>query len=373
MPKPPPQPIPVFASFSGAGGVERMLINLIRGFVELGFPVDLLMAGSKSPHLARLPDGVRRIPLGSRHTLPSAVGVARYLRRQRPEALLVAKDRAGRAAVLARRLAGVDTRIVLRLGTNLSAAMGERSALTRALRYAPIRLLYPFIETIVAVSAGVAADTATVAAYPAARISVIRNPVITPELYRDAARPCSHPWLQKPRGARVPVIVGAGRLQRQKDFPTLIRAFALLRARRACRLLLLGDGRGRAALVELIAALGIGADVDLPGFQQNLYPFLANADLFVLASAWEGSPNVLTEAMALGTPVVATDCPSGPRELLADGRYGPLVPVGDAAALAHAMARTLDGPLPPDVLTAAVSEYAQEASTRHYLQVLGRG
>jgi glycosyltransferase involved in cell wall biosynthesis len=364
--------VPVFASFSGAGGVERMLVNLMRGFVELGHPVDLLTACDDSPHLARLPDAVRRITLGSRHTLPSAIGLARYLRRQRPPAILVAKDRAGRAAVLARRMAGVDTRIVLRLGTNLSAAMSGRSALVRALRYAPIRLLYPRIDHIIAVSAGVAADTASVARYPEARISVIRNPVITPDLLRDAAKPCAHPWLQQPRGARVPVVVGAGRLQRQKDFPTLIRAFALLRQRRPCRLLVLGDGRGRAALAALIAQLGIGADVELAGYQQNLYPFLANADLFVLSSVWEGSPNVLTEAMALGTPVVATDCPSGPRELLADGRYGPLVPVGDATALADAMARTLDGPLPPDVLTAAVGEYTQEASTRRYLELLGR-
>lgn len=367
-----PPPIPVFASFSGAGGVERMLVNLMRGFVDFGHPVDLLMAGRDSPHLTRLPGAVRRIHLGSRHTLPCAIGLARYLRRERPETMLVAKDRAGRAATLARRLAGVDTRIVLRLGTNLSAAMRHRLALTRALRYFPIRLLYPSIDHIVAVSAGVAADTASVAHYPSERISVIRNPVITPELLREAALPCPHPWLQQPRGTGLPVIVGAGRLQRQKDFATLIRAFAQLRAKRPCRLLLLGEGRGRTPLTELIAGLGIGADVELPGYQEHLYPFLANADLFVLSSAWEGSPNVLTEAMALGTPVVATDCPSGPRELLADGRFGPLVRVGDAAALSDAMARTLDGPLPPDVLTAAVSDYTQEVSTHRYLKLLGR-
>ena len=364
------QPIVVFASFSGTGGVERMLVNLMRGFVDLGRTVNLLLVGADSPHLERLPAEVRRIDLGTKHSFLAAFGLARYLRRNRPTALLAAKDRAGRAAVLARRLAGTDTRIVLRLGTNLSAAMAERSAPSRWLRYAPIRWTYPSIDRIVAVSNGVAEDTARIARVPHSQISVIRNPVITPDLAEQAALPCSHPWLADHGGARVPVIVGAGRFQRQKDFPTLIRAFAWLRAQRSCRLLLLGDGRGRAALEALVQDLGIDADVDLPGFQPNLYPFLAGADLFVLSSAWEGSPNVLTEAMALGTPVVATDCPSGPREILDDGRLGPLVPVADVHALSDAMAATLDRALDPQTLRDAVADYDQTVSAGRYLAML---
>jgi len=369
MPESPP-PVAVFASFSGAGGVERMLVNLMRGFIDLGRPVDLLLAGSDSPHLARLPAAVRRVELGSRHTLMAAIGLSRYLRRERPQVLLAAKDRAGRAAVIARRMAGTDTRIVLRLGTNLSAAMAGRSALDRWSRYAPIRRLYPGIEHIAAVSEGVAEDTALIARYPRERISVIRNPVVTPELRQDAALTCPHPWLDKDRDRRVPVIVGAGRLQRQKDFPTLIQAFATLRRRRPCRLVIIGDGRAKAALEQQIARLGIGGDVALPGFQQNPYPFLGNADLFALSSAWEGSPNVLTEAMALGTPVVATDCPSGPREILDNGRFGPLVPIGDAAALSAAMLQTLDHPQPRQTLIDAMHEYKQEISASRYLELL---
>ena len=162
-----------------------------------------------------------------------------------------------------------------------------------------------------------------------------------------------------------------GRLQEQKDFPTLIRAFALVRQGRPCRLVILGDGGGRMGLLNLIDGLGLAGDVDLAGFQTNPYPFLARAALFALSSAWEGSPNALTEAMALGIPVVSTDCPSGPRELLDGGRFGPLVPVADAPALAAAMASTLDRPLPSETLKAAVSEYNQETSARHYLAALG--
>lgn len=363
-----PAPLAVFASFSGTGGVERMLVSLIRGFVDLDQSVELVLVRTQSPHLERVPPQVRRVELGSRHTLLAVPALARYLRERRPAALLAAKDRAGRAAVLARRLAGTGTPIALRLGTHLSTAMAGRGALARRLRYLPIRRLYPRIERIIAVSNGVAEDTARIAGVPIGSISVIRNPVITPELAGQAAEPCSHPWLGP---GQPPVIVGAGRFQRQKDFPTLIRAFARLRTCRDCRLLILGDGRGREGLESLIAELGLADSVDLPGFQPNPYPYLARAAQFVLSSAWEGSPNVLTEAMALGVPVVSMDCPSGPAEILEGGRFGPLVPVGDAAALAAAMEATLERPLPPATLKAAVGEYEQGRSARRYLEVLG--
>lgn len=361
------RPLAVFISFSGSGGVERMVMSLVRGFVDAGRRVDLVLVRDEGPHLDRLPPEIRVVRLGVRHTLLAVPALARYLRRTRPAALLAAKDRAGRTAVLARALAGTGTRLVLRLGTNLSTAMAGKPAPQRWLRYWPIRRLYPRIDRIVAVSEGVADDTAAIARIPRERISVIRNPVITPELPALAAEPCPHPWLA---GGASPVILGAGRLERQKDFPTLMRAFALLRRERPCRLVILGDGGAREGLTALAAELGISEDLQMPGFQANPFRWMARADLFVLSSAWEGSPNVLTEAMALGTPVVATDCPSGPREVLAAGRFGPLVPVGDAPALARAMAATLAAPLPREVLRAAVAEYNRAESARRYLAVL---
>ncbi len=368
LPMPTSATLAIFASFSGTGGVERMLVNLIRGLTDLGQPVDLLLVRAEGPHLARLPASVRVIRLEVRHTLLAAPALARYLRRHRPAALLAAKDRAGRTAVLARALARTGTPLALRLGTHLSTAMAERAAASRWLRYLPIRLLYPHLDRIIAVSEGVADDTARIARLPRERIAVIRNPVITPELAAQAAAPCPHPWLT---GDGPPVVCAAGRLQRQKDFPTLLRAFARVRAQRDCRLLILGEGNARPGLEALIAELGLGADAALVGFQSNPYAWLARAALFVLSSAWEGSPNVLTEAMALGVPVAATDCPSGPAEILERGRYGPLVPVGDAQALAAAMSATLDAPLPPEVLRTAVADYEQGQSARRYLAVIG--
>jgi glycosyltransferase involved in cell wall biosynthesis len=342
-------------------------MNLVRGFVDLGRQIDLVVMRAEGPHLGGLPAEVRLVRLGVRHSLLAPPALARYLRRARPRALLAAKDRAGRAAVLARALAGTETRIVLRLGTNLSTAMAGRPAIARWLRYWPIRRLYPRVDQIVAVSQGVAEDTAQIARLPADRIRVIRNPVITPALLALARAPCPHPWLE---AGEPPVILGMGRLQRQKDFPTLVRALAQVRQDRPCRLLILGEGSGRARLEALVSELGIEAHVDLPGFQPNPFPYLARAALFVLSSAWEGSPNALTEAMALGTPVVSTDCPSGPRELLNGGRFGPLVPVGDVAGLARAIAATLDEHLPAAVLQSAVAEYNQAESARRYLELL---
>jgi glycosyltransferase involved in cell wall biosynthesis len=368
-----PIPIPIFASFSGAGGVERMLLNLMQGFIDAGHTVDLLLAGARGPHVHQIPAQVHRIDLGTRHTLTAVWALAAYLRRTRPPAILVAKDRAGRAAVIARGLAVVDTQILLRLGTTLSAAMAERSALARFLRYQPIRWLYPKIDHIIAVSDGVAEDTARIARYPRERIRVIRNPVITTRFLTQATEPCAHPWFSSLARACHPVIVGAGRLERQKDFPSLIRAFAQLRAQRPCRLVILGDGRERAALQALAQTLGIAESVDLPGFKHNLASYLANADLFVLSSLWEGSPNVLTEAMALGTPVVATDCPSGPREILDEGRHGGLTPVADSTELGRAMATALDAPAKVVQLKGAIDAYRQDYSVQRYLELIERG
>jgi glycosyltransferase involved in cell wall biosynthesis len=358
----------ILASFSGEGGVERMILNLANAFAGRGLSVHLLLIKTRSRHLSELHPAIRVIELGGRHTVTSLLPLMRYLRSWRPCCLLAAKDRAGRLAVLARLLARTPTRLVVRLGTNLSAALAHRSSSKLWLRRAVIRLLYPCIDRIIAVSEGVRQDTVAVAGIDPERIDVVRNPVITPRLLELAQRAPTHPWLDD---AQTPVILGAGRLTVQKDFATLIRAFAILRENRPCKLIILGAGRQKAQLLALAAELGVAEAVDLPGFTANPYACMARAGLFVLSSRWEGSPNVLTEAMALGTPVVSTDCPSGPREILAGGRHGPLVPVGDWQALATAMRQVLDAPPDSDSLREAVREYAVETSASRYLEILG--
>ena len=358
----------VLISFSGAGGVERMVLNLLAEFARRGYRIDLLLIRAEGEHLQHLPEGVKVIRLGVEHTLASVLPLARYLRAERPPVLLVAKDRAGRAALWARRLAGVDTRIAIRLGTNLSAALAGKPWLQRAARILPMRWSYRMAERVIAVSRGVAEDTARITGLPPARISVAHNPVVTPRLLALADEPATHPWFD---AHDQPVILGVGRLTRQKDFPTLLRAFAHARKTRPCRLIILGEGRQRSDLLSLAAELGVTGDVDLPGFVTNPYAWMRQADLFVLSSRWEGSPNVLTEAMACGTPVVSTDCPSGPIETLAGGRYGPLVNMGDHVALGQAILNTLAAPPSAEVLREAVADFAVAHSADEYLDILG--
>ena len=360
----------VLISFSGEGGVERMVLNLVEGFAELGRSVDLLSIRSDSAHLEALPEAVRHVDLKVRHSGTALAPLLRYLRQERPAAVLAAKDRAIRVAAVARRLGSPQTRLVGRLGTNLTAALAGRGALTRGLRLAPMRLIYRLVDHVVAVSEGVAEDTLKVTGLPTERVSVIRNPVVTQRLRQLASEPLDHPWLAP---NQPPMVLGAGRLTDQKDFATLLRAFARLRAARPARLVILGEGRLRARLQSLAAELGIADDLALPGFTRNPYAWMSRASVFVLSSAWEGSPNVLTEAMALGTPVAATDCPSGPREILAGGRYGALVPVSDWEGLAVGMVRALEAPPPKHELQAAVADYSQEESARRYLALLEGG
>ncbi|MCC5811464.1 MAG: glycosyltransferase [Ectothiorhodospiraceae bacterium] len=346
-----------------------MVLNLAAQFASLGIATDLVTLKQRGGHADNLPAAVRHVPLGVRHASLAPPAIARYLRREQPDAMLVAKDRAGRAALLGRMLARTRTPIVLRLGNTLSESLAGRCLLRRWSRYGPIRLLYPRADAIVAVSQGVADDVVATSGVQPSLVHVIRNPVITPQLQQRAKETVDHPWLRAPRSC--PVVMAMGRLTRQKDFPTLIRAHAELQRRRVTRLLILGEGEDRAKLEQLAGELGITQSVAFVGFQPNPYAWLARADLFVLSSAWEGSPNALTEALALGIPSVATDCRSGPRETLQQGRYGPLVEVGDHRAMAQAMLETLDQPLSAETLKAAVADYRDEASARHYLTVLG--
>jgi len=360
--------IAVLVSYSGDGGVERMMVNLAGALARTGRPVDLIRARATGSQ-TRLPEGVRVIDLPTNHTRTAAGPLAHYLRNERPAGLLAAKDRANRVAVRARNRAGTGTPLAVRVGTHLGESLRGRSRLHRALRYRLARATYSKADAVVAVSRGVAEDLARIVGLDPGAIRVVPNPVITPALHEQAEPAAEHPWLAPERAE--PVLLAAGRLTRQKDFATLLRAFARLQLRTPARLVILGEGPKRGDLEALARELGIADRVDLPGFLANPYPVLARADLFVLSSAWEGSPNVLTEALALGTPVVATDCPSGPRELLGDGHYGPLVPVGDDTALAQAMAGVLDHPPEAATLQEAVTAYNAEASARAYLGALG--
>jgi glycosyltransferase involved in cell wall biosynthesis len=228
------------------------------------------------------------------------------------------------------------------------------------------RLFYPWADAVIAVSEDVARDLSKVTGMPRERIVTIPNPVVTLELKEKARAPLDHPWY---RPGQPPVVLGVGRLVSAKDFPTLLRAFARLRATRPVRLMILGEGKGRAGLAALAEQLGIVGDVQFPGYVDNPFSYMARSAVFVLSSAWEGLPGVLIEAMACGCPIVSTDCP-GAAEILGGGVHGPLVPVGDDAALAMAVASVLDSSPKREQLRARAGRFGVDRATERYLDVL---
>lgn len=363
-----PRRLAVFLATSGQSGVDRAAQHLIPALARRGYVVDLLKVRRHGPELHAVPDGVRVIDLGANHVYSAIPALCRYLRRERPCVLLSDKDRVNRAALFAHRLAGArETRLVFCVGTPVSIELAHRSAWKQGLHRFWMRRLYPKADAIFCDSPGVAEDLRTFAALGEKRLDVVPRPVIDRARFAAPAVP-DHPWL---RDAPVPLILGVGELSDGKDHPTLLRAFAQLRAQRPCRLLILGKGKRREALLQLARELGVTQDVDLPGFRDDVPAFMAHAAVFAHTSRREGLSFVLLEALAAGTPVVATDCPTGPRAVLQDGRYGALVPVGDAGAVAQALAAALDAPPDPDVLRRAAAPYEIETATEAWLRANG--
>lgn len=344
------------------------MTNLIREFAGRGLRIDLLRIRHHGPHLTTLPDGVQLVDLGTAHVNSSLPSLIAYLRRVRPRVLLADKDRLNRLALWARRIARVPTRVAVRIGTTVTDNLARRSWLDRNLQYFSFRHFYPWADVILVPSRGAASDLARTARLSEERITVVPSPVLGPEIHVRAAEAPDHPWFEP---GQPPVVIGVGELCARKDFETLLHGFARLDGQHDLRLIILGEGRRRAALEALVEQLGLRGKVDLPGFVANPYAWMARAALFVLTSRCEGAPVVLMEALGLGVPVVSTDCPSGPREILQEGRYGRLVPVGDAAALGAAMLETLDRPLVAEDLQAAVAAYSVRNGADAYLQALG--
>lgn len=351
------------------GGAERVMVTLANGFAARGYSVDLVLATASGPYLKNVSQGVRVVDLAARRVLFSLPALARYLQRERPRAMLSALHHANVVAVWARQLARTSTVLVVSERNTLTASPVSAKNGRLQSRSWLMKRTYPRADAVVAVSRGVADDLVSATGLPPEHVHVIYNPVVTDELLRLSRVPVRHPWCAP--GAP-PVILAAGRLTEQKDFSTLIRAYSRLRGRRSGRLVILGEGEDRGELEALITRLGLEEDVYLPGFVDNPFAWMREARLFVLSSRWEGLPSVLIQAMACGTQVVSTDCPSGPAEILENGRWGRLVPVGDPEALAAAIRAALDEDEAehPEV-EARASAFGLDPSVRGYLDALG--
>lgn len=320
------------------GGAERVMIHLARGLVDAGIPVDLVVSKAVGQFASQIPPGVRLIDLDCPRTLFSLGKVCRYLRTERPVAVLTALDRANLVALWARALTRSSTRVAISIHNQLSIDSRRSPSFRNRVTPALARRFYKHADAVVAVSDGVAEDAQRYLAVPKERTHVIVNPVVSEELFAAAREPADHPWFAP---VEPPVILSVGRLRPQKDYSNLVRAFAIARAKRVCRLMILGEGPEAEGLSSLAAELGVSEDFALPGFAANPYACMRSAAVFALSSLYEGLPTVLIEALACGLPVVSTDCKSGPQEILQGGRFGRLVPTGDSQALADAILATL--------------------------------
>lgn len=343
------------------GGGERITIILARGLAELGFEVDLVVANAQGALRSEVPEGVRIVDLGVSRMRWALPGLVRYLRRRRPAWIAPTIEDANVVAIIAAKLAGRHTRVMLRIANTLSVMATRSSSLPTRLTFLGVRKLYRRADVLIACSQGVADDMFTYANVPRSATRVIYQAAVNPDLPELARAPLDHPWFA---GGGPPVIIGVGRLVEQKNFALLVDAFARLRRTHDARLAILGDGPLREELESQIHHLGLTEDVDVAGWDTNPYRHVARSQLFVLSSRFEGLPGVLIEALACGVPVVATDCPSGPREILQDGKYGALVPMDEPEALAEAMRLSLDDPQPPP--PAAWRPFTQEQVAREY-------
>lgn len=360
--------IAIFVSTSGHSGVDRAMKNLIPSLVERGYEVDLLKVRRHGPNLDFTHPCFRVIDLGTRHTYLALFAIARYLRIYRPEVMLSDKDRVNRTALFARWLSGQKTPLVFSSGTTISIDLAHRGAFERWLQRNSMGKLYPYASNVIVTSAGVADDMASYTGLARNRINVVPSPVV-PDAYltRVFERP-EHPWFEP---GQPPVILGVGELSARKGFDVLLPAFARLRQEQPCRLMILGKGARREHLLEQAKELGIADDVALPGYVDNPYAYMAHAALFAMTSRWEGLGFVLIEAMAVGTPVVSTDYPSGAAEILENGRFGRLVALDDVDGLYQAMRDTLKAPLPAETLKQAIRPYTISAATDAYLDAFG--
>lgn len=374
--------VAIFFSGLAGGGAQRRSLLLSRRLAERGVDVDVVVVRGEGPFRADVPERCRlfvldppasRLPfVRDRRGLwvaAAAPALARYLDSQRPDVVLSTSTPANLTALAARARSRSAPAVVVTVNLNLSGTTSRAGELLGPLLRRSIARQYAHADAVVAVSRGVAEDLCASEAIPEERLVQIDNPVDLERVAAHAAAPLSHPWLEP---GSPPLVLAVGKLKVQKDYPTLLRAFARLRERRPAHLMILGEGDQRSRLEDLARELAITGEVELPGFMENPFCWMAQASVFVLSSRFEGMSNVLLEALACGSPVVSTDCPSSPREILQGGAVGPLVPVGDDTALADAIERTIDHPPPRGSLRARAGDFGVDRAVDAYQRTLER-
>jgi len=363
-------------------GVVRNAVRIAGYAAGEGVPTELWVWRNDGPFKHSVPGTVPVVEIdkegavGARYGAARRIrialgipGIAKLLRERRPAVLLSAGNRCHLAAGLAYRLCNrpAQTRLIGRASNAIPGSAGRTvlGKVAGALDGAK----YGELHRIVAVSHELASDLHLRLGLPKDRIAVIPNGIDLSAVKRSASEPLDHPWF---RPGEPPVIMAAGTFCKQKNFPLLVSAFARVRRSRPARLIILGEGPTSAQQALRLQAkrLGVLDDIQLPGYDLNPMRYFARAGIYVLSSLWEGASNALLEALACGCPTVATDCPTGVRELLGYGEIGPITPLNDAAALAEAIARRLDAPRRSEELRAHAAKFDVNETLRSYFQLI---
>ena len=347
------------------GGAERVTVSLASGIAKQGIQVDLVMINEtgRSAYFNSIDSAVRVKSLNQNRTLTSIIGFRDYFNENRPDAVISAMTHINVAAILARKMARHRPRLIVVEHNQMSRdILGKRGFVRVA--YMGVPWIYRHADLIGVVSGGVKDDLVNATGIEADRIEVLHNPVVTPLLRRQSRVPPDHPWLQP---GEPPVILGVGRLTKQKNFGMLIDSFAALRTTRKARLMILGQGPEKKQLEDRCKVSGYQDDIALLGFVDNPFAYMRHAGALGLCSNWEGLPTVLIEAMACGTPVVSTNCPSGPSEILEGGALAPLTPPGDRRAFTEALHAVLDRRVSTEALVARAEQFSLEAAVDRYL------
>jgi glycosyltransferase involved in cell wall biosynthesis len=360
----------IYGCNEGPEGFGHVIINLINALGQHYSGLFVMTHNETIVDYDKIDATIRRVVLGrAKSELGSAIKLANYLKQELPDIVLCDGNREKncRILLLAKWLARSRAKIVFRLGTPHSRIAAQRNGLNAFFYRLSVKKTFACADFVIANSRGVADDLVQMTGLATERIQVVENSTISPSLYVMAGENLSDPWFEDPAH---PVVIGIGRLRKAKNFELLIKAFAIVRRQRSCRLAILGEGAERPHLESLIKELNLEGSVKLYGHVRNPFAYLQRAALFVLSSRFEGSPNVLIEALALGVPAVATDCHSGPREILGAGVHGSLVPVGDSERMAAAMLATLAKPLPGESLRDAVAaKYNVDTVTEQYVDI----
>ncbi len=331
----------LFSNFH-SGGIQRVMLNLASGLTKMGWRVDLLLVDANGPLKEDIPAGCKLYDFQEKHVSRALLKLGTYLRNEKPKIILSSQTHINIVMIFARILSKWNGRLIVSEHIAIDfAASNPHHWIDRFFPFLA-SIFYRQTDKIILVSTDTARHFIESTHLPDNLIKVIYNPIVSEKLLVLAKCRNDHTWFTN---QGFPVVLSAGRLTRQKDFDTLLRAFSLVSIKiPSAKLILLGEGEELTHLQQISQDLGIQNSIEFSGFTNNPFSYMANSSVFVLSSRWEGFGNVLVEAMACGCPVVSTDCPSGPAEILDHGKYGRLVPVGDPQSLADAILQELDSP-----------------------------